>query len=305
MQPIGSFYQLCTKSFEPMNRIIFFAVFVLGMAACKPEPEPIIFEPTVPKLIMKFKFDPTQERLNNLGQPASMPVGNAGQSPSFKKMAAHYIELTPEATTLLGDGLVLFKADETEDGGALAIDFSKSNPVAEGEAFFSVPISTLQTGIFEYLRVSLSYQEYDIAYRAQGFDLSGRLASFLGYNQYITTYNLDGANVVVHANKWQGYWGFRTLGQTIQGQVPPGGITVPNPLFDSSPIPAGSCVVTAQFDYPLYITGNETEDIVVTVSLSINNSFEWTEVVADGKYEPSIGENVVDMGVRGMKLIVE
>jgi hypothetical protein len=33
---------------------------------------------------------------------------------------------------------------------------------------------------------------------------------------------------------------------------------------------------------------------------SINKSFEWSEVTADGKYEPSIGENVVDMGLRGL-----
>jgi len=34
--------------------------------------------------------------------------------------------------------------------------------------------------------------------------------------------------------------------------------------------------------------------------LSINKSIEWTEVVVDGKYEPSAGENVVDMGLRGL-----
>ena len=39
---------------------------------------------------------------------------------------------------------------------------------------------------------------------------------------------------------------------------------------------------------------------MVTLSLSINNSFEWQEITADGKYEPSIGESVVDMGLRGL-----
>jgi hypothetical protein len=38
----------------------------------------------------------------------------------------------------------------------------------------------------------------------------------------------------------------------------------------------------------------------VQLSLSINNSFEWSEVNADGKFEPSAGENVVDMGLRGL-----
>ena len=48
------------------------------------------------------------------------------------------------------------------------------------------------------------------------------------------------------------------------------------------------------------ITGNETQDITVTLSFSINNSFEWTEVNVDGKYEPAAGEQVVDMGLRGL-----
>ena len=48
------------------------------------------------------------------------------------------------------------------------------------------------------------------------------------------------------------------------------------------------------------ITGNETKNIEVQLSLSINNSFEWQEVNVDGKFEPSVGENVVDMGLRGL-----
>lgn len=75
---------------------------------------------------------------------------------------------------------------------------------------------------------------------------------------------------------------------------------MPYPLFDSSPIPPGSCVVTGAFENPLVITGNETESIEVTLSFSISNSFEWTEVNPDGKYEPAISEQVVDMGLRGL-----
>jgi hypothetical protein len=94
--------------------------------------------------------------------------------------------------------------------------------------------------------------------------------------------------------------GFEALGFTSQGQAPEGVTTVPNPLFDSSPIPQGSCVVTGQFENGLTIIGNEANDVIVTLSFSINNSFEWTEVNADGKYEPAAGEQVVDMGLRGV-----
>ena len=76
-------------------------------------------------------------------------------------------------------------------------------------------------------------------------------------------------------------------------------------MFNSSPIPQGSCVVTGQFANGLTVTGNETQDIVVMLSFSINNSFEWTEVNFDGKYEPTAGEQVVDMGLRGLIPIVE
>ena len=55
----------------------------------------------------------------------------------------------------------------------------------------------------------------------------------------------------------------------------------------------------------LRITGNETKDILVQVNLSTNKSFEWTEVVADGRWEPAKGEQVVDMGVRGMIPIIK
>lgn len=55
-----------------------------------------------------------------------------------------------------------------------------------------------------------------------------------------------------------------------------------------------------KFSNNLVITGAETQNIEIELSLSINNSFEWEEVNADGKYEPSVGENVVDMGLRGL-----
>src|SRR5688572_1449529 len=76
-----------------------------------------------PKLVFKFKFDSTQARLNNVGQPAAMPAGHAGQSPVFNKMSAHYVELAPSALTALGAGAVLYHAVETTAGGSIAIDF--------------------------------------------------------------------------------------------------------------------------------------------------------------------------------------
>ncbi len=255
-----------------------------------------------PQLIIKFKFDPTQIRLNNIGQPATLPAGNAAQSPVFNSISAHYLEFTPNAMTQVGQGSVLYTGPSTTLGGANAIDFSQAKIVGEDEAFLSIPLKNLPAGSYEYVRVSLSYQNYNINVRASGSDYVGTLASFVGYNNYITTHSVAGNSFVVNDDKLQGYWAFAipSVGYSASGQTPAGATTVPNPIATTSPIPSGSCLVTGKFANNFVVTGNETKNVEVQLSLSINNSFEWQEVNADGKFEPSVGENVVDMGLRGL-----
>lgn len=257
---------------------------------------------TEPNLIIKFKFDPNQVRLNNLGQPATIPLGNAAQSPSFNSISAHYFELAPNANTQLGQGTVLYHAPETMIGGSSAIDFDQSKIVEEDEVFLSIPLSQITQGSYEWVRVSLSYQNFDISIRNNNADYQGTFASFVGFNTYLNTHYIGNNSFPVNGNRLQGYWAFalKDYPFATSGQAPEGATTVPNPIASTSPIPAGSCVVTGKFANNLVINGNETKDIIVTLSLSINNSFEWTEVNADGKFEPAIGENVVDMGLRGL-----
>jgi len=291
-----------------MKKALFllFAGIAVTFTACKKKND------EDPRLIFKFRFDPAQARLNNLGQPASVPSGHATQTPSFNSMSAHYIELTPDMYTGLGDGAVLYKAAEVNTGGENAIDFSKANPVGNNAEFFSIPLKDVPPGSYEWVRVSLAYQNYDIDFRiknpldtTQVLDLTGTLASFIGYNTYLTSYKIKNQSIQVNDDKKQGYWGFETtaFGQTYTttGQAPSGSTTVVNPLFATSPIPAGSCVVTGSFDQKLEITGEEKDNIVVTISLSINESFEWNDSNSpDGKYQPDKGDVPVDMGVRGM-----
>ena len=212
------------------------------------------------------------------------------------------MELAPNALTQLGDGDVLYHAPETTAGGSSAIDFSQSKIVSEGETFLKIPLSQVTAGTYQWMRVSLSYQNYQISVRNAGVDYTGTLASFVGFNTYITSFNIGNNIFPVNANRAQGYWAFGLNDQpySASGQAQPGATTVPNPLSATSPIPAGSCVVTGSFPTSLVIDGNETNDVVITLSLSINHSFEWHEVTADGKYEPSIGEDVTDMGLRGL-----
>ncbi len=281
---------------------------------------------TGPRLIFKFKFDSTQVRLDNFGNPSSIPSGHGAYSPKFNQMAAHYIELAQKDSTALGAGNILYHAPETAAGGTTAIQFSKSVVVRENVIFYSTLLSQVTPGTYKWLRLSLSYQNYDIPYKTNTLPGNhigtGTIASFVGYRTYVTKYKIKDKDYVPSANVGgpsvnhpQGYWGFETYipGYTVNngywtadGQAPAGATTVVNPNFANSPIPAGSCVVTAQFtdmssvNQLLTITGTETQDIIITVSLSTNKSFEWTEITHDGYYQPEIGELPVDMGIRGI-----
>ena len=271
---------------------------------------------TGPKLIFKFKMDSTQARLNNLGQSTLVATGNAAQSPRFNGISGHYIELAKGDSVIVGGGTVLYRAEETTCGGSNAIVFCTSIVTKEGDVFFSVPLSQVTAGSYKWLRISLAYQNYDIKIRTTSAGtINGTIASFVGFNTYVTKYKMKTAVMTPTAgggpgNHLQGYWGLYTKvfstdffadGQSAK-------TTVVNPINASSPIPAGSCLVTGQFyktsmgvNQPLVITGSETSDVIITVSLSTNKSFEWTEVgTADGLFQPEPGETVVDMGLRGV-----
>lgn len=299
------------------NFLFFIFLTLLSVSSCKKDEA---------KLIFKFKFDPTQERLGNLGEPVGIPSGNAAQNPKMNNMSAHYIELAPSAYTQLGGGEVVYKAEETTAGGEQAINFSKAIKTADNEVFFSIPLEDIAAGDYEYIRVSLAYQNADVILHLDSIfnvngtdypvdqDFSATLSSFVGYNTYIQNHTVKTQNITVNGNRRQGYWGFESTpviyGQTVNilesGIAPEGATTVVNPIASTSPIPAGSCVVTGPFKGgKLNITGKEKEDIVVVLSLSTNQSFEWVDKNSNGKWDPTKGENIVDMGLRGLVPYIE
>lgn len=296
-----------------MQRLLFLLMIITAanIHSCKKE-NPIA---EGPKLIFKFRLDSTQARLGNLGEPAGIPSGNAAQSPRFNGISAHYIELAPTALTALGSGVKLYHQKETNAGGATAIDHNFAVIRKDGEIFFEIPMSKVPKGTYEWLRVSLSYQNYEIDMRIDtvisGFSINqsvpATVASYVGYNTFISSFKVKNRVIAVNANKKQGYWGAEVnanfggfkYDDVFTGDAP--GTTVPNPIQATSPIPAGSCVVTGAFaSTPLEVTGNEKKDLVVEVSLSINKSFEWKDTNPNGLFEPLKGEKVVDMGLRGM-----
>lgn len=219
-----------------------------------------------------------------------------------------------------------------------AIDFSKESVVGNGSEFFSIPLSQVSAGTYPFVRISVAYQNYDIKYGIlQGTTVplqgggtytypnnyygTGTIASFIGYNTQIGSYTIKTQTDVVNGAKQQGYWSFESAPYVIagvgtytvpysKGQAPQGATTVVSPsAFATTAIPPGSCLVTGQFVNqsgtvtPLVITGHETSDIVITVSMSTNNSFEWKQKAGNpnnGYIYPLNGDTVVDMGVRGM-----
>lgn len=300
--------------FKHSFSLLFIAILFSLVVSCKEKENDTAGDPAQrnARLLFKFRFDSTQVRLDNFGNPSSLPAGHGAQSPRFNKMSAHYIELSPSANTPLGAGKVLYKSYDTNAGGSQAINFEMAKLAVQNEIFFSIPLDSI-IGTYSYLRISLAYQNYDIDFRytfsGTDYDFKATLASFIGYNTYIKKYVIKDSTITLNANKLQGYWGLEihdpglpfSLPQYVYtGQAPAGATTVPNPINSTSPIPAGSCVVTGAFSSPLTITGNETKDIAITVSLSTNKSFEWIENSTDGFYEPAAGDTVVDMGIRGL-----
>ena len=65
------------------TKILLFGFLIgLGFFSCQKDDVS-----TEPNLIIKFKFDPNQVRLNNVGQQAIIPAGNAAQTPIFNSIS--------------------------------------------------------------------------------------------------------------------------------------------------------------------------------------------------------------------------
>lgn len=271
-------------------------------------------------LQFQFKFDASQERLNNIGLPAAIPAGHAAQTPVFSQMSVHYIELAPNALTALGQGAIVYHAEETGKGGEAAVDFDKAAKAGENEIFAKISLKNLPPGTYEWVRASVTYQNYEIKFNINDVPVVGDLlqqkgtvASFVGFNTYISSVKPREKTLPVNDDKKQGFWAFETnlispyntYNQIYSGEAPAGATTVVNPLFASSPIPAGSCVVTGKFAQPLVVTGDETQDVTVTLSFSVNKSFEWIDTNGNGQLDfyadgATPAEQIVDMGLRGL-----
>lgn len=273
----------------------------------------------------RVKFDGLQERLDNTGFPVAVGSGRAAQTPLMNQIGIQQVELTSNNTTLLGKGLVLLSTPLTTAGGEEAADFSQILMAKEGETFLTVPMKNFPVGRYEWARVSVAYQNFDVLFNMYNvpfvgtfFDQRGTLASFLGQNTYVTPYKVWSKQDNIKGNIKQGYWCYETKlvpsyasnDKMFSGYSPSGMTTAVNMMSTTVPNPIGSGIITGKFDTPLSITGSETQDIYITLSFSVNRSFEWEETIErNGKWDynsqantgqPSI-ERVLDAGLRGLK----
>jgi len=298
-----------------------FVLLFLAIYSCTPtEDETVNPNTTDRKIRFQFNFDENQTRLGALGQPAEISAGNAAQTPDFQKLSVHVIDMTPNRFTPYGEGFLAYKGAETTVGGTNAVDFDEAIIENENSIFLELPLKDMQPGTYEYARVSVSFQQYDVKFNINNIPQVGNLenqtatvASFLGFNNYIGDIQVREQTLSVNDDKLQGFWAFETdltapwssYNQLYSGEAPGGATTVVNPLAGDSDIPAGSCIVTGAFTEPLVITGEEVDDILVTLSFSINESFEWKDLNNNGELDfyldgSTQNEQIVDMGLRGL-----
>jgi hypothetical protein len=301
-----------------MKKYILLFISVLALFSCKKDNTTTT---STSKMAFQFQFDATQTRLNNLGNPATLPSGNAAQTPDFKQLSVHYIELAQDKYTSLGKGAIVYKGAEITKNGESAVDFDKAAVSGQNQVFASINLKDLAPGTYEWVRASVTYQNFDIKFNANGLPVvgdlknqSGTVASFVGFNTFLTKIKPKTKELSVNLAKKQGFWAFETnltspydsYNQIYSGDAPSGATTVVNPLAATSPIPAGSCVVTGKFLTPLVVTGKETKDITVTLSFSVNKSLEWKDSNANGQLDwyadqtKNKNETIVDMGLRGL-----
>ena len=293
-------------------------VGILSFFACKKDNSTTA---TGPQMTFQFQFDATQARLNNVGNPSTIPAGNATQTPDFKALSVHYIELAQDKFTQIGKGTIVYKGAETTQSGDNAVDFDKAAVSGQNQVFATINLKNVAPGTYEWVRVSVTYQNYDIKFNINGVPVvgdlknqSGSVASFVGFNTYLTKIKPKTKELTLNTAKRQGFWAFETnltapyesYNQISSGDAPTGATTVVNPLAATSPIPAGSCVVTGKLLTSLVVTGKETQNVSVTLAFSVNKSLEWTDTNGNGQLDwyadPSKGTNerIVDMGLRGL-----
>jgi hypothetical protein len=155
--------------------------------------------------LTRFKFDSTQVRLNNLGQPERCRPA-MGPSPNFHQMSAHYVSsrLTSGPRRFRE---VMYHAPETSAGGA------RPSISARGRAWARAglpqhPLSDLAPGTTNGCAFRWPIR-HDIDLHVNSpisMDLTGRIAAFVASNT-TSAHSGEGLAADVNDDKRQGFLG--------------------------------------------------------------------------------------------------
>ena len=121
-------------------------------------------------LILKFKFNDTLAPLNDTGGLYVMPNGNAAQTPVYNNIAANYVALSADSTFT---NMALVYGTYLNDTTTNFVNYKNLVKVKDGEAFVSISLASIKPGTYNWLRVSIAYQNFDIKFR-----LDSNVASF-------------------------------------------------------------------------------------------------------------------------------
>ncbi|HQQ93279.1 MAG TPA: hypothetical protein PLQ93_01890 [Bacteroidia bacterium] len=266
------------------------------------------------KLIFRLNFDSSLTRLNSLGQPGAVSGNLGAQSPIVKRAIINYIELMPESNSEPGKGVLLYSSPETSCGGLLASNFCEGISVRNHEVVFSHSFQNISPGTYKWLRISVLYTELDLGvHSVSSGNTRASFGGFCGNRTYLSQLSLAGSVLTPSlggtGNRNMGYWIYRSevlgLEQKFDGQLSAITQVNPDPAFQNGMGQSYTCGefynLGSNSPKPLTITGTENQDHEISLDISTNKSFEWIEKTYDGRFQPEIGEQVVDFGLRGLR----
>jgi hypothetical protein len=263
---------------------------ILTSSCCKTEDQsPENRYPEFTNLRVVIQFDSTQERLDNYGNIAPIPVGHAAQSPTNNSVLIKAIKFLKDSTSGYDSGTEVY--------------YNSDNSLASGASYYDTQISSPDApGTFKFIRIYFYHQKFNINFRQNGNLHSGRVLSFLWPFDFNYSYQIQDSTILTDSVTEKGEWYLESsdLPSILHGTVPYSP-TGPNVLFYSYGVPIQQYIVTCPISPNLFLDRPDSKTI--TISISTNHSFEWIEHSDPAFFEPFNGDTIVDLGIRGIKII--
>jgi len=252
-------------------------------------------------LVLKFKFDSLQDRLDNQGAISNVPIGFGGYSPDINLISIGLIELLTDSTTVFGNGYRIMSGN----GATIANDtgYSCCWDAFDNDFQYTATLSANQTpNTFRWIRIYFTYENFNIKFLHQGIVYDGTVSAFLARKAFTNHFQIKDSIYNTYSVKTNGEW-FLEVDTPGYGVVlhDTASTTAPNVLYSSLLVPSGGCIVTCLIDTPLYLGSSQTKTI--TISMSTNKSFEWVDHSDPAFFEPFDGDTIVDVGIRGLRVI--